>query len=100
MLGDGLKGPRRKSVCPAPWFTGLLPREPSGSVMYSGLVRPKCNPPPVSSSDEFKDPFSEDTGGGLLEIEDGENIQGAKNAKGRKEEGILGADGVPTSVGC
>jgi hypothetical protein len=41
----------------------------------------------VSSSDEFKDPFSEDTGGGLLEIDGGMNIQGAKVAKGRKEEG-------------
>jgi hypothetical protein len=45
--------------------------------------RPKCNPPPVSSSDEFNDPFSEDTGGGLLEMEGGRNIQGAKVAKGR-----------------
>jgi len=84
MLRDGLKGPRRKSVCPAPWFTGLLPREPSGSVVYFDPVKPKCNPPPVSSSDEFKDPFSEDTGGGLLEIDGGMNIQGAKVAKGRK----------------
>jgi hypothetical protein len=37
----------------------------------------------VSSSDEFNDPFSEDTGGGLLETEGGMNIQGAKVAKGR-----------------
>jgi hypothetical protein len=43
--------------------------------------RPKCNPPPVSSSDEFNDPFSEDAGGGLLEMEGGRNIQGAKIAK-------------------
>jgi hypothetical protein len=35
----------------------------------------------VSSSDELKDPFSEDTGGGLLETEGGENIQDAKSAK-------------------
>jgi hypothetical protein len=46
--------------------------------------RPKCNPPPVSSSDEFNDPFSEDTGGGLLETEGGMNIQAAKIAKERK----------------
>jgi hypothetical protein len=42
---------------------------------------PECNPPPVSSSDEFNDPFSEDTGGGLLEMEGGTNIQAAKSAK-------------------
>jgi hypothetical protein len=47
--------------------------------------RPKCNPPPVSSSDEFNDPFSEDTGGGLLEMEGGRNIQDAKSAKGGGE---------------
>jgi hypothetical protein len=35
----------------------------------------------VSSSDEFNDPFSEDTGGGLLEMEGGRNIQGAKGAE-------------------
>jgi hypothetical protein len=35
----------------------------------------------VSSSDEFKDPFSEDTGGGLLEMEGGMNIQDAGSAK-------------------
>jgi hypothetical protein len=35
----------------------------------------------VSSSDEFNDPFSEDAGGGLLEMEGGRNIQGAKVAK-------------------
>jgi hypothetical protein len=78
MLGDGLKGPRRQSVSLAPWFTGLLPREPTGSGVHPELVRPECNPPPVSSSDEFKDPFSEDTGGGLWEMEGGKNIQGAK----------------------
>ena len=99
MLRDGLKGPRRKSVCPAPWFTGLQPREPPGSGVYFDPLSQKCNPPPVSSSDEFKDPFSEDTGGGLLEIDGGKNIQdtggglleidagkniqGAKVAKGR-----------------
>jgi len=38
----------------------------------------------VSSSDEFNDPFSEDTGGGLLEMEGGRNIQGAKVAKERR----------------
>ena len=86
MLCDGLKGPRRKSVCPAPWFMGLQPHEPPGSGVYFDPVRPKCNPPPVSSSDEFKDPFSEDTGGGLLEMEDGKNIQGAKAAENRKGE--------------
>jgi hypothetical protein len=32
----------------------------------------------VSSSDEFNDPFSEDAGGGLLEMEGGRNIQAAK----------------------
>jgi hypothetical protein len=32
MLRGGLKGPRRKSVYPVPWFTGLQPREPTGSV--------------------------------------------------------------------
>jgi hypothetical protein len=37
----------------------------------------------VSSSDEFNDPFSEDTGGGLLEMEGGRNIQDAKLAKVR-----------------
>jgi hypothetical protein len=53
--------------------------------------RPKCNPPPVSSSDEFNDPFSEDTGGGLLEMEGGRNIQAAKVAKERRgEEGVIG----------
>jgi hypothetical protein len=40
----------------------------------------------VSSSDEFNDPFSEDAGGGLLEMEGGRNIQGAK---GRGEEELL-----------
>jgi hypothetical protein len=50
--------------------------------------RPKCNPPPVSSSDEFNDPFSEDTGGGLLETEGGMNIQGAKVAKARRGEAL------------
>jgi hypothetical protein len=35
----------------------------------------------VSSSDEFNDPFSEDAGGGLLEMEGGRNIQDAKIAK-------------------
>jgi hypothetical protein len=49
-------------------------------------LKPKCNPPPVSSSDEFKDPFSEDTGGGLLEIDGGKNIQGTKAAKRREEK--------------
>ena len=39
------------------------------------------NPPPVSSSDEFNDPFSEDAGGGLLEMEGGRNIQDTKVAK-------------------
>lgn len=81
MLGDGLKGPRRESVCPAPWFMGLQPHEPPGSGVYFDPVRPKCNPPPVSSSDEFKDPFSEDTGGGLLEIEDGMYIQGGEDVE-------------------
>jgi hypothetical protein len=38
----------------------------------------------VSSSDEFNDPFSEDAGGGLLEMEGGRNIQGAKITKGRR----------------
>jgi hypothetical protein len=42
----------------------------------------------VSSSDEFNDPFSEDAGGGLLEMEGGRNIQGAKVAKERREDGI------------
>ena len=78
MLGGGLKSPRRKSVCPAPWFTGLQPREPTGSGVHPDAVMPECNPPPVSSSDEFKDPFSEDTGGGLLETEDKKDIQGAE----------------------
>jgi hypothetical protein len=81
MLGDGLGGPRRKSVSLVPWFTGLLPREPTGSGVHPDLVRPEYNPPPVSSSDEFKDPFSEDTGGGLWEMEGGKNIQDAKSAK-------------------
>ena len=67
--------------------------------MHFDPERPKCNPPPVSSSDEFNDPFSEDTGGGLLETEGGMNIQDAKVAKRRKEEGIFGADEVLTSVG-
>ena len=49
--------------------------------MHFDPERPKCNPPPVSSSDEFNDPFSEDAGGGLLEMEGGRNIQGAKIAK-------------------
>jgi hypothetical protein len=49
---------------------------------------PECNPPPVSSSDEFNDPFSEDTGGGLLEMEGGTNIQDAKSAKDRKTNSI------------
>jgi hypothetical protein len=40
----------------------------------------------VSSSDEFNDPFSEDAGGGLLEMEGGRNIQGAKIAKERGEQ--------------
>ena len=40
----------------------------------------------MSSSDEFNDPFSEDTGGGLLEMEGGRNIQAAKVAKGRSDE--------------
>jgi len=35
----------------------------------------------VSSSDEFNDPFSEDTGGGLLEMEGDRNIQDTKVAK-------------------
>jgi hypothetical protein len=43
----------------------------------------------VSSSDEFNDPFSEDAGGGLLEMEGGRNIQAAKVAKGRRGEGIV-----------
>ncbi|MFN6046269.1 MAG: hypothetical protein ACK49I_12445 [Verrucomicrobiota bacterium] len=42
----------------------------------------------MSSSDEFNDPFSENTGGGLLKIEGGNNIQGAKVAKGRGEEAL------------
>jgi hypothetical protein len=42
----------------------------------------------VSSSDEFNDPFSEDTGGGLLETEGGMNIQAAKVAKERGEEEV------------
>ena len=54
--------------------------------MHFDPERPKCNPPPVSSSDEFNDPFSEDTGGGLLETEGGMNIQGAKVAKERREK--------------
>jgi hypothetical protein len=54
--------------------------------VYFDPLKPKCNPPPVSSSDEFKDPFSEDTGGGLLEIDGGKNIQDAKVAKERKED--------------
>jgi hypothetical protein len=61
---------------------GLQPHEPPGSGVYFDPVRPKCNPPPVSSSDEFKDPFSEDTGGGLLEIDSGKNIQDAKFLRG------------------
>jgi hypothetical protein len=40
----------------------------------------------VSSSDEFNDPFSEDAGGGLLEMEGGRNIQAAKVAKERGEK--------------
>ena len=51
--------------------------------MHFDPERPKCNPPPESSSDEFNDPFSEDSGGGLLEIEGGRNIQAAKVAKER-----------------
>jgi hypothetical protein len=43
----------------------------------------------VSSSDEFNDPFSEDTGGGLLETEGGMNIQAAKVAKERRGEELL-----------
>jgi hypothetical protein len=81
MLGDGLKGPRRQSVSLVPWFTGFLPREPTGSGVHPELVRPECNPPPVSSSEEFKDPLSEDTGGGLWEMEGGKNIQVAKEDK-------------------
>jgi hypothetical protein len=38
----------------------------------------------VSSSDEFNDPFSEDAGGGLLEMEGGRNIQGAKERGGTR----------------
>jgi hypothetical protein len=38
----------------------------------------------VSSSDEFNDPFSEDAGGGLLEMEGGRNIQGAKGGGGEE----------------
>ncbi len=56
--------------------------------MHFDPERPKCNPPPVSSSDEFNDPFSEDTGGGLLETEGGMNIQGAKIAK--VKSGLVG----------
>jgi hypothetical protein len=45
----------------------------------------------VSSSDEFNDPFSEDAGGGLLEMEGGRNIQAAKVAKERGgEEEVIG----------
>jgi hypothetical protein len=43
----------------------------------------------VSSSDEFNDPFSEDTGGGLLETEGGMNIQAAKVAKERREGRVI-----------
>jgi hypothetical protein len=38
----------------------------------------------VSSSDEFNDPFSEDAGGGLLEMEGGRNIQDTKVAKKKR----------------
>jgi hypothetical protein len=38
MLCGGLKGPRHKSVCLAPWFTGLQPREPPGSDANHGIL--------------------------------------------------------------
>jgi hypothetical protein len=45
---------------------------------------------PYSTSDfGFNDPFSEDAGGGLLEMEGGRNIQDAKVAKGRRGVWIM-----------
>jgi len=38
-------------------------------------IEPGCNPPRVPSSDEFKDPFSEETRDGLLQIRQWSNIQ-------------------------
>jgi hypothetical protein len=39
------------------------------------------NPPTVSSSDEFKDPFSEDTGGGFAAREGGAEHTRRQDAK-------------------
>jgi hypothetical protein len=44
-------------------------------------IEPGCNPPRVPSSDEFKDPFSEETRDGLLQIRQWSNIQDTENTE-------------------
>jgi hypothetical protein len=48
-------------------------------------IEPGCNPPRVPSSDEFKDPFSEETRDGLLQIRQWSNIQDTESTEAMEQ---------------